>query len=119
MSPHDHNVTFGRSSVMDHQYYDADHYHDAPLPISTNYDCSLNQNSYHYFPGSMTLAVPDKQGEQQLIQTPVRKYPQGGTLASTSIHSFSPELSSLVSSLSQPPLKLISPRNVVSDAGVD
>jgi hypothetical protein len=118
MSLHDHNVTFDYYSVANHQYYDADHYYDAPFPISTNYDCFLNQHSYHYFPGSMTLAVPDQQGEQQLIQTPVREYPQGGTLASTSIHSFSPELSSLVSSLSQPSLQFISPRNVVFDAGV-
>jgi hypothetical protein len=100
MSPHDPNVAFDRPSTMDCQYYDADYYYDAPLPISTNYDCSLYQNSYTYFPGDMMLAVPDPQGEQQLIQTPVREYPQGGTLASTSIHSVSPELSSVVSSLS-------------------
>jgi len=100
MAPHDPNVAFDRHSATGYQYYDADHYYDAPLPISTNYDCSLYQNPYHYFPGDVMLVVPDPQGEQQLIQTPVREYFQGATLASTSIHSVPPELSSAVSSLS-------------------
>ncbi|OAX41370.1 hypothetical protein K503DRAFT_506493 [Rhizopogon vinicolor AM-OR11-026] len=88
MSPHDHNVALDRyPSTMEYQYYDGDHYYDAQSS-STNYDCSLYNSQSYYIP-NMMLAVPDPQGEQQLIQTPIYEYSQS---AFNSI-SVSPDLS--------------------------
>lgn len=98
MSPHDHNVALDRYSTMGYQYYDGDQYYDA-LSNPTQYDCSPYQpySGSYYIPNNMMLAVPDSQGEQQLIQSPIHEYPQGGNSTFTSFHYSSPDLSSTVS----------------------
>ncbi|KAG0709156.1 hypothetical protein DFH29DRAFT_216740 [Suillus ampliporus] len=97
MPPHVHDA-FDRYSAMEYQCYDGDHYYDANLPISTNYDYSSYQPYSYYIPDNMVLAVPDPQGEQQLIQTPVHEYhPHVDIFASSSIHPVSSDSSSLTS----------------------